>query len=165
MTDGIKVLFLAANPVSASSRLRLDEEVREIVEKIQAGVSQDSFEIVSQWAVRPSDLAQALLRHRPHIIHFSGHGSRAQGIILEDEEGNLKPVGKQALAGLFRILKDNIRIVFLNACHSKRQMEAFRETIDFTIVIKCGYRRQSGHSVCIILLSSSSIWTFGAGCI
>ena len=135
MTEKIKILFLAANPVDAGYRLRLDEEAREIDEKIQAGSKRDAFEIVSQWAIRPTDLQKALLRHSPDVVHFSGHGSKTQGIILEDPDGNMTPVSKPALTGLFRILKDNIKIVFLNACHSKVQIDGLRETIDFTVAM------------------------------
>ena len=135
MRDGIKVLFLAANPVDAGYRLRIDEEVREIDEKVQASTLRPSVEVVAQWTVRPSDLQKALLRHSPDIVHFSGHGSRTQGIILEDRNGNMTLVSKQALTGLFRILKDTIKIVFLSACHSRSQIRGLRETIDFTIVM------------------------------
>lgn len=135
MTDKIKILFLAANPVDAGYRLRLDEEAREIDEKIQIGSKRDAFEVVAQWATRPSDLQKALLRYNPDIVHFSGHGSKQEGIFLEDRDGNMTSVSKSALISLFRILKDNIKILFLNACHSKVQIAALSETIDFTIAM------------------------------
>lgn len=135
MTDKIKILLLAANPVDAGYRLRLDEEAREIDEKIQIGSQRDAFEVVAQWSTRPSDLQKALLRHNPDVIHFSGHGDEKQGIILESRDGNMAPVSKEALIGLFRALKDNIKIVFLNACYSRMQIDAIQETIDFTIAM------------------------------
>lgn len=133
MTNRIRVLFLAANPVDSGYRMRVDEEVREIDERIRAGSIRDSFELISQFAVRPSDLALNLMRHQPHIVHFSGHGNKSEGIILEDKDGNMKPVNKGALAELFRSTKKNIRIVMLNACHAKRQAEGIVENIDFAI--------------------------------
>jgi len=135
MTDKIKILLLAANPVDAGYRLRLDEEAREIDEKIQAGSKRDAFEVVSQWAIRSSDLQKALMRHQPDIVHFSGHGNKKEGIVLEDRDDNMRSVSKQALIGMFRILKDKIRIVFLNACHSRVQIDGLRETMDFTIAM------------------------------
>lgn len=135
MVQRIKLLMLAANPVDAGYRPRLDEEAREIDEKIQGGSKRDSFEVVTQWAVRPADLQKALLRHVPHIVHFSGHGNKKEGIILEDRDGNMTPVSKKALIELFRHLNDDIKIVFLNACHSRRQIDALREVIDFTIAM------------------------------
>ncbi|HKV41553.1 MAG TPA: CHAT domain-containing protein [Blastocatellia bacterium] len=133
MAGKIKILFLAANPVDAGYRLRLDEEIREIGKKLRAGEYRGSFELVSEWAVRAGDLQEALLRHRPHIIHFSGHGSKTEGIALEDSAGRTKPINKEALARLFELLRDNIRVVVLNACYAKDQAGGLRETIDYTI--------------------------------
>src|SRR5215216_1381090 len=98
MVNKIKVLFLAANPVDSGYRLRLDEEIREIDQRIQVGTNRESFELISRFAVRPGDLLAALLRHKPQIVHFSGHGSKTDGIILEDNDGNMKSLSKQALA-------------------------------------------------------------------
>jgi hypothetical protein len=41
--------------------------------------------VEQEWAVRVSDLQSHLLRHRPHILHFSGFGSHAGRITLEPE--------------------------------------------------------------------------------
>jgi hypothetical protein len=128
----IKVLFLAANP-SDTGRLRLDEEARQIFEGLEMGTARDEFELVHHLAVRVSDLQRILLRHKPHVVHFSGHGSEVGEIVLEDDFSNSKQVSKGALAKLFKLHKDNIRIVFLNACFMKDQAQAISEVIDFTV--------------------------------
>jgi len=133
MADKIKILFLAANPVDSGYRLRLDEEIREIGKRIRVGDHRDSFELVSEFAVRASDLQEALLRHKPHVVHFSGHGSKTEGVVLEDNAGRMKLVNKVALARLFELLKDNIKVVLLNACYSRDQAQGLAETIDYTI--------------------------------
>src|ERR1044072_8286410 len=122
MPDKIKVLFLAATPVDVAYRPNLDQEARQISENLQKSAFRDQFEFITQWAVRPDDLQEVLLRFEPHIVHFSGHGSRTQGILLQDYAGNWVPVKKNALEGFFKRLKDNIRVVFLNPCHSKSQV-------------------------------------------
>lgn len=132
MNDPIKILFLAANPVDTSP-LRLGEEVREIELQLELSPSRDRIKLVQQWALRPSDLQRVLLKHKPHIVHFSGHGSKAEEIVLEDHAGQSKQVSREALANLFRILKDNVRIIVLNACLSKAQAEALSDAIDYTI--------------------------------
>jgi tetratricopeptide (TPR) repeat protein len=129
----VKILFLAANPVDGATRLRVDEEIREISHKIRSSSLRDQIELVSEWAVRGRDLAAALLRHQPDIVHFSGYGSPTSGIRLEDDAGNSQAVSRKALSNLFRILKDNIRVVVLNACYAKAQAQALTRTIDFTI--------------------------------
>jgi hypothetical protein len=135
MTEKLKVLFLAASPVN-TSRIRLDEEAREIGQIIRNGPARDLIEFIPKFAVRVSDLQRVLLTHRPHVVHFSGHGEKEQGITLEDKQGNLKMVSKQALAALFKILKDDISLVILNACHSNSQIEALTEVMDFTITMR-----------------------------
>jgi hypothetical protein len=132
MKDKIKVLFLAANPVDTGA-LRLGQEVREIDEKIEVGSAREAFELIQHHALRVSDLQQVLLRRQPHIVHFSGHGSKTEEIVLENNLGKSHPVSKEALTALFRILRDNVRVVVLNACFSKAQAEALREVIDYTI--------------------------------
>ncbi len=128
----IKVLFLAANPTNTIS-LRLDEEMRAITEKIRISEYRDLIDVVSAWAVRPADLLQAFNLHKPHIVHFSGHGNRVGEIILVDNNGAAKPVGTKALKALFTTLKDNVQVVILNACYSCTQAEAIIEVINCVI--------------------------------
>lgn len=130
----IKILFLSANP-AGNLPLALDEEIREITNKIRAAEYRNSIELISRWAIRPDDLLQALNEHKPHIVHFSGHGSPTDEIILLDNNRNPKPVSQVALASLFRTLKDNVQVVFLNACYSRPQAEAITQTIDCAIGI------------------------------
>lgn len=132
MTDKIKILFFGAGPTNLH-QLQLGKEVREIEGEIQLASQRDSFDLESKWAVRPADLLRELLRFQPHIVHFSGHGSQSEEIILEDDDGLSRPVGKQALIGLFKVLKDNVRIIVLNSCYSSSQAEALSEVIDYTI--------------------------------
>src|SRR4051794_15391103 len=147
--DKVKVLFLAANP-AGTQRLQLDEEIRQITAKVRASEHRDSLELVSRWAVRPDDLLQALLEEKPHVVHFSGHGSSAQELILLDDQGKPKPVSKEAMVHLLRTLKDNIRVVVLNACFSRPQAEALVQTINCTV----GMNRAIGDKAAIIFAGS-----------
>lgn len=124
----IKVLFLAANP-EATGRIALDEEYRTIQNRVRAAEYRDSIEILSEWAVRPLDLQEALLRYKPDIVHFSCHGTEQEEILLQNDAGQPYPVSKQALQSLFGILKDNVRVVVMNACYSEPQAEAIVQHI------------------------------------
>lgn len=132
MDRPIKILFLAANP-SDSSRLRLDEEIRSIDHALRQAEFRDKFEIEQHWAVRVIDLQGYLLRHKPDIVHFSGHGTPASEIILEDSQGKSQPVSSRALSQLFSVLKDNIRCVVLNACYSEQQAQAIAAHIECVV--------------------------------
>lgn len=145
VTDQIKILFLSANPTDIS-RLRLDKEVREVDEKIRLGEFRDQLALIPHFAVRPGDLQQTLLRHQPHILHFSGHGSKTHGIVLEDDSGHTKPVSPAALAALFTAIRDNLRVVLLNACYSSVQAAVITQTVDFTI----GMREEIGDRSAIV---------------
>jgi len=132
MERPIKILFLASNPKDIS-QLRLDEEMRGIDQALRQAEFRDKFDIKQQWAVRVVDLQSYLLRHKPDIVHFGGHGSVSSEIILEDNDGNSKPVSSRALSQLFSVLKDNIRCVVLNACYSEQQAQAIAQHIDCVI--------------------------------
>lgn len=132
MPDPIKILFLSSNPKNIS-RIRLDEELREVDERIQLGKFRDRFELIPQLAVRPRDIGRALMRYQPHVLHFSGHGSATEGIVLEDDEGKPKLVSAEALAKLFAVIKDNLRVVVLNACYSGLQADGIIKAIDCAI--------------------------------
>lgn len=145
----IKILFLTANPVS-TTQLAIDEEIRRITQKIRASKYQDNLELISCWAVRPDDLLQYFNEHKPQIVHFSGHGTKMGEIILVDSFGNPKPVSTNAIKTLFSVLKDNIRIVLLNACYSRIQAEAIAEVIDYVI----GMNTSIGDEAAIIFAAS-----------
>lgn len=128
----IKILFLAANPIDTQA-LRLDEEMRAIDTALREADFRDRFEIAQQWAVRIGDLQAALLRFRPDIVHFSGHGTESSEIVLEGPSGNGQVVAQDALGRLFSVLRDNIRCVVLNACYSEPQAQAIAEHIDCVV--------------------------------
>jgi hypothetical protein len=128
----VKVLFLAANP-SGTNPLKLDEEIRAVNEKIRSSDYRDFLSLVSVWAVRPDDLLQSLNEHKPQIVHFSGHGSRIGEIILADKNGQANPVSETSIKALFSVLKDNIRLVVLNACYSKIQADAIKEIVECVV--------------------------------
>ncbi|MGC1309287.1 MAG: AAA-like domain-containing protein [Phormidesmis sp.] len=126
-----KILILAANP-SNTTQLRLPEEVREIQEGLALSEGREQFEVISQWAVRPDDLRRSLLKHRPQIVHFSGHGADAQGLVFENEAGQSTMVQGKTLAKLFQLCP-GVKCVLLNACYSKAQSSAIAQHVDHVI--------------------------------
>ena len=144
-----RLLFLAANPAGTSS-LALDEESRAIETKARSSEFRDSLEIVTKWAVRPDDLLQYMNQYRPHIVHFSGHGSPSEELLLQNATREAKPVSKAALHQLFTTLKDNVRVVVLNACYSRPQAEAITQVIDCAI----GMKRAIGDQAAIVFAAA-----------
>lgn len=127
-----KILFLTANPKSVV-KLRLDEEVREIEQKVMLAQKKDQIILVNKGAVRIGDLQLYLNQERPTVVHFCGHGTSEGRIVLEDNSGNPRAVPPEALARVFEFLKDNIRCVVLNACFSSEQANAISQHIDCVV--------------------------------
>lgn len=132
MTGKTRILFLSANPWT-TSRILVDEEAREIFERIQEGPYRDQFELHKHAAFRPQDLQRLLLTYQPHIVHFSGHGTKKERIILGGERGRGKTVDPQGLTDLLALYKDHVRLVLLNACFTKAQARSISEVIDYSI--------------------------------
>lgn len=129
------ILILAANPKD-TSRLRLDQEVREIDNGLQRAQRRDEFILKQVWAVRRADFRRAMLDLKPNIVHFCGHGSREEGIAFEDEDGQTKLVSTDALAGFFELFADKVECVVLNACYSEVQAEAIAKHIPYVVGMK-----------------------------
>ncbi len=128
----IKVVFLAANP-GGTTPPAIADEVRAIDAKIRGATRRERLQLVSHWAVDLDDLSGLLMRERPDIVHFSGHGSKSGQIILIGDDGTPKPVPPASLAERFRILRDNIRAVVLDACYTEPQARAIVRSIDCAV--------------------------------
>lgn len=126
------LLLIAASP-DRVVQLRSDREVRQIQERLLTTRHGRAMVVHTRWAVRPDDLMQAILELRPRVVHFSGHGTAAEGILLEDVAGAAQPVSGSALADLFAVLRDQIRLVVLNACDTQSHAEAISRHIDVAI--------------------------------
>jgi hypothetical protein len=145
------ILFLASNP-SENSKLQLEKEFSRIFNGIQEGTK--DLKLVAEWAVTPGGLQQAILKHRPNILHFSGHGAADEkgdgsdrdilfedgkqgGIILQDANGKPKLVNTTALADLFETMLAykgiKIEVVILNACHQENQAKEIAKYVPYVI--------------------------------
>lgn len=119
----ITALFLAANPIT-EQQLRLDEEARAIGEKLRLSEFRDAIRFETRWAVRPSDILQAINECQPTIIHFSGHGSEDGELILQDANGREKFISIQAITQVVKTASEDIRFMFFNSCFSRGQAAA-----------------------------------------
>ena len=127
-----KILVMSANP-RGLSRLRLDEEIREIEEGLKRSQQSDRYTIKSHLAVRYRDIRRSILDNRPQIVHFCGHGEGESGLAFEDENREIKLVNAFALAGLFRLFDTQVECVVLNACYSMYQAKAIAQHIEYVV--------------------------------
>lgn len=166
-TDFVKkILFLGANPRD-TTRLRLDQELRDIEEALLRAAQRERFELKQKWAVTHQTVQRAILELSPQIVHFSGHGmgteledsgtaesrkavvvsepssSEPEGLVFEDEVGQGKLVPTAAIATLFKLFAqqpDPVECVLLNACYSEAQARAIVQHVPYVI----GMRREIG---------------------
>jgi CHAT domain len=129
------ILILTANP-KGTSRLRLEQEVRDIEEGLNRAQNRDQFVVKSMFAVRPRDIQRAMLDINPSIVHFSGHGTGDEGLVFEDETGSTKLVDGEALAGLFELFAEQVECVVLNGCYSEVQADAAAQHVNYVIGMK-----------------------------
>lgn len=125
------ILILAANPQN-TTRLRLDQEIREISNGLERARKRDQFVLRQVWAARPADVRRAMLDLQPNIVHFCGHGG-TEGIFFEDDKGQAHLVEAKTLADFFNLFKDSVECVVLNACYSEIQARAIAEHIPYVI--------------------------------
>ncbi len=151
-----RILLLAANPPE-TGRLGVELEIRDIRQFLQQATYGRQFELRSEFAVRPPDIQEHILRHRPAILHFSGHNvtaaeraragarefsasasARARrrgpgGLIIRARDDSAVELPPEALRALLQQFSDELRCVVLNACETHEQAEALAGSIDFVI--------------------------------
>lgn len=132
MSEKTRILFLSANPWNCS-RILVDEEAREVRERLHEGPYRRRFELLAYPAARPGDLQRMLLDFRPHIVHFSGHGSKQHRIILGGLHGRGMMVDQQGLTNVFALYNSHVRLVLLNACFTKSQARSISEVVNYSI--------------------------------
>jgi len=126
------ILILAANPTD-TTRLRLDQEEREINDSLTLARKRDYFDLKKRSAVKDRDIRRALLHNNPQIVHFCGHGYGLDGLAVETDDGKTRLFPTEALAELFKLFKDQVECVVLNACFSDVQAKAIGQYIPYVV--------------------------------
>jgi hypothetical protein len=160
--EKLKILFLAANPTRTPAghelgRLALDEEERAIRKRLEDAGAAARFELVTRWAVRPSDLLDQLERLQPAVVHFSAHGSNGAlhlaesqpvaatrdiataepgsgfTLFLQGDDGAAVAVSGEALTTTFGAIGRSVQMVVLAACYSEAQASALTQRVDAVV--------------------------------
>jgi hypothetical protein len=132
VAEPTRFLFLQANPGHAPT-LRLDEELRAVRGALQDAERSGRLVIDQRSAVRIDDAREALHRFRPHIVHFSGHGTAGGELLMPECDGGIRRVDYAPLAELFALLKGEIRLAVFNACHSSQLARAVAQHIECVV--------------------------------
>lgn len=86
----------------------------------------------SRMARQLPDLIQDLNEVKPAVLHFSGHGSKAE-LVFEDEHGNTHTLDNEMLGKLLRAAPAGIRLAVFNSCESAAQAQIAVQYVDAAI--------------------------------
>lgn len=129
------ILILTATPENHMP-LRVDKELNLIRRLYNGGAERSRFRLEIVTATTLSDLRDALLRYRPRLVQFSGHGLGEDGLLIEHEVYGAQELGTHTLERLLRLHSDHVECVLLNACESLEQASALTSHIPTVIGMK-----------------------------
>jgi hypothetical protein len=111
----MRILFVSANP-SWTPRLDLLDELRELKHSLKG--KQYVLELLP--AAQPEDLRQAIDGNSADIdiLHFTGHGTRDDGIFFRNTGRKKNPIDETDLNEFFKNKK--VKLAVLNACHTQK---------------------------------------------
>ncbi len=125
-----KILILSSNP---RNDLKLKREIKDLKNIIKRSQNQSQFEMEFELEVRPEELQNLFLEQEPRIVHFCGHGTGEQGLVLQNQAGREQNVSTDALSNLFELFDRQVECVLLNACYSEIQASAIVRHINYVI--------------------------------
>ena len=125
-----KILILTSNP---RHDLELNREIKDLNNIIKRSQNQSQFEMEFELEVHPEELQDLFLGQKPRIVHFCGHGTGEQGLVLQNQAGREQKVSTDALSNLFELFDKEVECVLLNACYSEVQAKAIVRHINYVI--------------------------------
>lgn len=119
----LRMLVLAASPKDVAPVLDLDAALKNIAEALERVPGIDLLPAVKD--ATPRAIREALRQHRPHIVHFVGHGyfeGAQAGVILDAGTGRACPLAADEFSLMFRPPPgvQGVRLLVLNACEGAR---------------------------------------------
>lgn len=130
--EKLRVLYLTANPDATETErveadgayvregvwLRVDREVRSVRQAIRGSKFRDLIEIHHMPAATPEDILDGINDHRPHIVHFSGHGGDCAVYLESDDPNAMEGVDLEfgLLAAALAATTTPPSLIVLNAC-------------------------------------------------
>lgn len=128
-----KILFIYSSPIDTPI-LNFEREYF----LMQKALENQNFTLLLPDIINENDVLLQLLRHKPKVVHFVGHGSRSTsygdrgiarpqeeetgGIFLKDDQTNksklLPPQTLKMIIQNCKVENPNLTVIFLNACYS-----------------------------------------------
>ncbi|MGK7894609.1 MAG: CHAT domain-containing protein [Xenococcus sp. (in: cyanobacteria)] len=130
-----KILIIASNPQD-TERIRIDKEIKKIKDLLRTVSQRGKYSLEPELAVRKEELQSIIVREKPRIIHFCGHGTNSQELVLENDRGQQDFLASAALGNLLKLYSNQIECVVLNVCYSEELAQAIHQHINYVIGTK-----------------------------
>lgn len=126
-----KIVFMAAD---TTAELQLGKESNKIEAELERSEQRDTFLITKFFAVTKNDFSRVLLKEKPKIVHFSGHGE-SEGIFLVGDSEEAELASADALKKLFGVIQKvaKTECVVLNACFSQNQASEIVQSVPVVV--------------------------------
>lgn len=131
----VPILFLSSNPKDEKP-LNTSKEFSVIQKILLQSKWRENFPLHIKTSLTLPDLIGELSNIRPHIVHFSGHGSNTNGLYFENDNGSSIHIESDIISHIFEKLAHKIQCVLLNACYSESQAEDISRYIKYVIGMK-----------------------------
>lgn len=134
MDEKVSVLFISANPVE-NEMLHQDEELRGITEELVMSERKALYKVESIWAARGDDVVRAVLRLKPHVIHFSGHGRAGDPLLRGIHAADPRELPVALLAQTLQNTPERVSGVVLNCCDSGQQAAELARAVPWVVAM------------------------------
>lgn len=132
----LRVLYLTASP-DMSAPLRVDAEVNNVLREIRGAKFRDQIALSVIPAATTKDLVNGINDHRPHVVHFSGHGNA--GLLAFDNASLERPDSEtmefDILAELLDATDQPPKLLVMNACNTLEGSDVLLEAVPVLIAM------------------------------
>lgn len=137
LPEEVRIVIIAANPTDTFP-LRLNDELDAIIQAVQISDQQCKLRFAephTRLSAQLVDLIEALIRIRPHIIHFAGHGAEDGNLKLQAIDGRSLDLNPDQLMQLLKLVHDRspVTAVVFNLCYSYTLLEQAAPLFDYVI--------------------------------
>jgi len=129
------VLMLAATPPD-HPKLNLAREHDQIKDVLERGQNENAFSVELRASAKWDDFPREILNKNPSVVHFSGHGAGAKGLLLGHDSTTSRLATTDELTELFTTEENQIECVLLNACLSIAQAVEIVKYVPYVIGMK-----------------------------
>ncbi len=131
--DGpLRILYAGSKK---SSGLSLDASFEKIETGINSHIKKGKIKFIKSLNLNTANIFDVLLKHKPHVFHFSGKQDGGD-IRITDDANKVTTISDVALAGYLKSLGDHIKLAVIDTCYSSACAKSIADVIDFSIGVK-----------------------------